>query len=201
MTTIHSLPLSHGLGVTASSAAQAQSSRRCPLRLALSLVTLATLGCGSTTPLPSEGQADMANPMMMNTDMASGFSWLGTWLATVSYTSFCTFGGVGSGNRTNQSHSNALVIQNDGSGGLTASLMPDYSLTGVALSTGIRLAGKYPVRDFQGTTAGTFVANQNNVTLTINTLTNSNQVSGTISGSFKTTYTCQLENGTIQMQR
>lgn len=156
-------------------------------------------GCGGDT--QPAGGSDMASPPPL--DMNSpppAFTWIGTWNAAASYTSSCTFGG-GSPNTAAMNHTNALEISQDGSTGYAGHLLTTYDLQGTGDSSSLTLSGEYPVRDFQGNTAGTFVSNYNMVTLKLDTIVSDKKVTGRISGTFKTNYTCSIQNGTITLTR
>lgn len=160
------------------------------------------VGCGGD--MPPTGGNDPVNPppsdMNPPPPPPPAFTWVGTWNASVSYTSSCTFGG-GSPNTAAVSHTNALEISANGSTGYAGNLPTTYNLQGTGDSTSLTLSGKYPVRDFQGNTAGTFVANYNMITLKLDSIVSDKKVTGKISGTFKTNYTCSVQNGTITMTR
>jgi hypothetical protein len=160
-------------------------------------------GCGGD--MPPTGGSDVTNPPPSDMNPPPpppppAFTWVGTWNATVSYTSSCTFGG-GSPNTAAVNHTNALEISGNGSTGYAGYLPTTYNLQGTGDSTSLTLSGKYPVRDFQGNTAGTFVANYNMITLKLDTIVSDKKVTGKISGTFKTNYTCSVQNGTITLTR
>lgn len=184
---------------------ESRSSRRLRSAVALFAGSMFALLAGCGGDMPPTGGSDVTNPPPSDMNPPPpppppAFTWVGTWNAAVSYTSSCTFGG-GSPNTAAVNHTNALEISGNGSTGYAGYLPTTYNLQGTGDSTSLTLSGKYPVRDFQGNTAGTFVANYNMVTLKFDTIVSDKKVTGKISGTFKTNYTCSVQNGTITLTR
>lgn len=160
--------------------------------------SLSVSGCGGSEPM---GGSDMGSPSPNPSDMATNpaLSWPGTWIASLGYNVTCTIAGTNP-QRANQNQTNSLVIEDNGSGGLAAYTDGNpnvYVLMGTGSSSRLLLSGRYPVKDMLGNVAGAAVADQNNITLTLDTVVDKNKVTGTVSGTFKGRqgHSCTIDSG------
>jgi hypothetical protein len=143
----------------------------------------------------------MGSPSPSASDLATNpaLSWPGTWIVSLGYNVTCTIAGINP-QRANQNQTNSLVIEDNGSGGLAAYTDGNpnvYVLMGTGSSTRLLLSGRYPVKDMLGNVAGAAVADQNNITLTLDTVVDKNKVTGSVSGTFKGRqgHSCTIDSG------
>lgn len=130
--------------------------------------------------------------------------WTGTWNLHVHYTSVCQWSSLGAERRTDQDYTVTARLSGSNSD-LTAVVAGDtgYTMTGTGNDTRLTLSGQFPGRDDNGNSASR-VMRENNVTISIDEVTDANGARGGISGSYETSagVSCDIASGgTIEMTR
>lgn len=161
--------------------------------LVLLLGTAAGCGGSSGTSGPDTTTGDMATS-------AQSFSWPGTWNVELSYEAACDTG-FGNIKKGMQQHTNTMQLAAGSGSALTAEVM-GYELSGTGSSSSLTLSGQYPIRDHSGNVSSN-VMRENNVTISINKITDSSRASGSIMGSYKGQFgfSCTVSSGTVNMTR
>lgn len=136
-----------------------------------------------------------------NSDDGSGtnIDWTGTWTVDLDYDVTCEVGPDEEEGSNQHSH----TIELTGSNSSLSMRLDNYEMSGTGDSESLRLNGDFPVRDYMGEPAGiNSTQYPNNVSFTIDEITDADNASGTMSGDFEGEYgSCTIENGQATFSR
>jgi hypothetical protein len=109
--------------------------------------------------------------------------------------------GLGNVKHMSQTQTNTLTVTDNGQGGLAGDVM-GYELSGTGSASSLTLSGQYPALDDTGSIADNVQAD-NNVTVSLDAVTDQSHASGTFSGMFVGQFgeKCTVSSGTATFTR
>ncbi|MEM9072370.1 MAG: hypothetical protein AAGE52_27945 [Myxococcota bacterium] len=133
----------------------------------------------------------------------SEIAWAGTWTVHATYDAVCRFSTAGGPNNVDADFRVTAQISG-GNDMLSAVFSGDtgYTMEGSGSARRMTLSGPFPGRDHNGNTA-TIVRRDNNVTIAVTDVIDSNTAQGTIEGRYDTRggIGCEIESGTVELTR
>ena len=154
----------------------------------------------TTSGQTSSGETSSGGTSSSSGTTAGTIAWPGTWNVHLAFSEDCDYG-LGNVKHMSQTQTNTMTVTSNGQGGLAGDVM-GYAQSGTGSASSLTLSGQYPALDDTGAVADNVQAN-NNITLSIDTVTDATHASGTFSGMFTGQFgeSCTVSDGTATFSR